>query len=212
MNTTETQAVHGVTSESLFTEAANRSIAEAIGAIAAVILAVIGLAGLLSNLLAAIATIVIGAGILAEGWSVGSTYRQWSSVSGTAGQGSRTSGALTAEFLGGMAGIVLGILALFHGAADQLLAIALLVYGATLLLSSFSASQANWRSSFFSQSGMQSSAVTAGPVAHSGQLLVGLGTVVLGILAVVGLAPMTLILVGLLSLGAVLLLAQFRFL
>jgi hypothetical protein len=211
MNTTETQAVHGMASESFLGEIAGRSIAEAIGAIAAVILAVIGLAGLLPNLLAAIATIVIGAGILAEGWTVGSSYRQWTSTGATTMQASRSGGTLTAEFLGGLAGVVLGILGLFQqGAPNALLAVALLIYGATLLLSSFSTSQASWRAAFNAQtSGAQFAAGTM-PVAHSGQLLVGLGAVVLGILAVVGLASMTLILVGLLSLGAVLLFGQFR--
>ena len=210
MNTTETQAVHGMVSESVFGEAAGRSIAEAIGAIAAVILAIIGLAGLLSNLMASVAAIVIGAGILAEGWSVGSSYRHWSSTGVTVRQNSGLNGALTAEFLGGMAGIVLGILAFFRAVPDTLLAVTLLIYGATLLLSSFAASQAYWRSSFTPQGGTPTAMAGAMPVTHSGQLLVGLGAVVLGILAVVGLAPMVLILVGLLSLAATMLLSQFR--
>jgi hypothetical protein len=214
MNTTETHAVHGAIPEWFAGEAAGRSVAEAIGAIGAVILAVIGLAGLLSNLLAAIATIVIGAGILAEGWSVSSTYRQqWSSAGAATIQGSRAGGGVTAEFLGGIAGIVLGILGLFRENTNPaaLLAVALLVYGATLVLSSFSASAAFWRTATFTEGGTQSSMVGAVPVAHSGHLLVGLGAVVLGILAVVGLAPIVLVLVGLLSLGAVLLLGQLRF-
>lgn len=208
MNTTESQAVHGTLPESFLSEAAGRSVAEAIGGIAAVILAVIGLAGILGNLMACIATIVIGAGILVEGWAVGSTYRHLSTA--TPGQGTGLNGALTAEFLGGMAGIVLGILALFRMVPDTLLAVALLVFGATLLLSSLTASQANWRSFSFAQGSAQGGAVGAFPAAHSGQLLIGLGAVVLGILAVIGLVPMTLVLVGLLSLAAVMLLGQVR--
>jgi hypothetical protein len=210
MDTTETQAVHGAMPQALLGEAAGRSTAEAIGGIAAVILAVVGLAGILGNLMAAIATIVIGAGILVEGWAIGAGYRQMSSSNPTAIQGLGLSGALTAEFLGGMAGIVLGILALFRMVPDTLLAVALLVFGATLLLSSLAASQLQWRLSALGQAGAQSWATGALPAAHSGQLLVGLGAVVLGILAVIGLAPMTLILVGLLSLSAVMLLGQFR--
>jgi len=210
MNTTEAQTVHGAMPEALLSEAAGRSTAEAIGAIAAVILAVIGLAGILSNLMASIATIVIGAGILLEGWAYGASYRQVSLANPTAGQGIGFNGALTAEFFGGMAGIVLGILALFRMVPDTLLAVALLVYGATLLLSSLSVSQTFWRSASLTQSGAQTWAAAAVPVPHSGLLLVGLGAVVLGILAVIGLAPMALILVGLLSLAAVMLLGQFR--
>lgn len=133
MNATETQRAHVFEAGSLLNEAASRSAAEAIGAVAAVILAVIGLAGELSYLLASIATVVIGAGILVEGWALGSRYRQASSTNAVPSQELGTSGALTAEFLGGIAGVVLGILALFRMAPDTLLATALLVYGATLL-------------------------------------------------------------------------------
>ncbi len=210
MNTSETQSVHSALSEALVGEAAGRSIAEAIGAIASVILAVIGLAGILSNLMAAVATIVIGAGILVEGWAVGSTYHRTSPASATWGRSTGLNGALTAEFLGGLAGIVLGILVLFRAIPDTLLAVALLVYGATLQLSSFATSQAFWSASFLSQGGSQTAAAAVFPAAHSGQLLIGLGAVVLGILAVVGLVPMTLVLVGLLSLASVMLFGQFR--
>jgi len=210
MNTTEAQTLHGTLSASLSSEATGRSVAEAIGGIAAVILAVIGLAGILSNLLAAIATIVIGAGVLVEGWAIGASCRQLSATSVAREHTAGFGGALTAEFLGGIAGIVLGILALFRMFPDTLLAVALLVFGATLLLGSLAASQLYWRSSALAQSGTEAWAAATFPVAFSGQLLVGLGAVVLGILAVLGLAPMTLILVGLLSLAAVMLLGQFR--
>jgi hypothetical protein len=210
MNTTEAQTVHGTISESFLSEVAGRSTAEAIGGIAAVILAVVGLAGILGNLMASIATIVIGAGILVEGWAVGASYRQVSTTNPMAGQFAGLNGALTAEFLGGVAGIVLGILALFRLGPDTLLAVALLVFGATLLLSSLAASQAQWRLSSFTQGDTRAWPAGAVPAVQSGQLLAGLGAVVLGILAVIGLAPITLILVGLLSLAAVMLLAQFR--
>jgi hypothetical protein len=207
MNTTETQAVHGGMSESYPTELAGRSTAEAVGAIAAVVLAVIGLAGLLSTLLASIATIVIGAGILVEGWSVGATYRRGSTASISA---SSASGTLTAEFLGGVAGIVLGILAMFQPDKSALLAVAVLVFGATLLLSSFAASQAFWRTGPFYQGSTAASEASEWAVVHSGHLLVGLSALVLGILAVIGLAPMTLVLVGLLGLASAMLLSQIR--
>jgi hypothetical protein len=209
MNATETHRAHGFAPGAFLSEAASRSAAEAIGAIASVILAVIGLAGVLPYLLASIATVVIGAGILVEGWAAGANFRQASSANVSA-QASRVNGALTAEFLGGIAGIVLGILALFRMAPDTLLATALLVYGATLLLSSVGTAQAAWRSGAFAQPTMQSDVARPMPVAHSGHILVGLGAVVLGILAVIGLAPVTLVLVGLLSLAAAMLLCQFE--
>jgi len=211
MNTTETHTVHPVTTGWLLSEAASRSMAEAVGAIAAVILAIIGLAGILSNLMASVATIVVGAGILVEGWAVSSSYRQFSSANAAPGQAGGLNGALTAEFMGGMAGIILGILALFRMVPDTLLAVALLVYGVTLLLSNMAASHASWLAQALAQGGSTPSGVSGiAPTTPSGQLLVGLGAVVLGILAVIGLVPMTLVLVGLLSLAAVMLLTQVR--
>jgi hypothetical protein len=61
-----------------------------------------------------------------------------------------------------------------------------------------------------SQSGTEAWATGTIPAAHSGQSLAGLGAVILGILAVIGLAPVTLIPVGLLSLAAVMLLGPLR--
>ena len=209
MNATETHRAHSFVPGVFLNEAASRSAAEAIGAIATVILAVIGLAGVLPYLLASIGTVLVGAGILVEGWAAGSSYRQASSAN-LAAPASGANGALTAEFLGGIAGIVLGILALFRMAPDTLLATALLVYGATLLLSSVGTAQAAWRSGAFAQPAMPSVTARPMPAAHSGHILVGLGAVVLGILAVIGLAPVTLVLVGLLSLAAAMLLCQFE--
>ncbi len=153
---------------------------EAIGAIAAIALAIVGLAGVFSNTMAAIATIVIGASILSEAGAFGATY--WNRAGVTGVTSSESSGGMGADMLGGVAGIVLGILALLGVAQGTLLSVAVLVFGATFLLSSVANSNVN--------------AFNSG-----GQVLVGLGGIVLGILAVIGLDPMTLVLVGLLSLG-----------
>ncbi|HVM47357.1 MAG TPA: hypothetical protein VMU04_04985 [Candidatus Acidoferrum sp.] len=207
MNGTETQRVGA---GALPFEGGGRSVAEAIGAIATVILAIIGLAWVDSNLLAAIATIVIGASIVAEGWSLSSSFRQFAMASAGVESATGTSGTMSADFLGGLAGIVLGILAIFGKVAPlTLLAVALLVFGATLVLSTAAQAQLNWRSRSFGAGLGQSATSVALPITHSGHLLVGLGAVVLGILAVVGLAQITLILVGLLSLGAAMLVSQF---
>src|SRR5262245_42775978 len=103
---------------------------EAIGAIAVVVLAIIGLAGLFSSLLASIATIVLGAAILLEGVTTDSTYAKTTGGVHFA----MFSGAFTTETLGGVAGIVLGILALFGGYSQTFLAVALIVFGATFLI------------------------------------------------------------------------------
>lgn len=171
---------------------AGGSIAEGAGAISTIILAIIGLAGVLANIVAPVAAIVIGVVFLMEGVMLNATARRLSP------QGAKRSlgmaNGMTAGFFGGLAGIVLGILALFQTAPGErpeiLLAVAVLVYGTALLVGGGA----------FSLTATPEPSTTIGPMS-SGSLLIGLAAVVLGILAIIGLAPMTLVLVGLLSLG-----------
>lgn len=200
MNATETHAMSQPGREWTIHREESVSFTEATGAIGAVVLAIIGLAGILAHTLAAIATIVVGAAILLEGGTFASRYRQpVSRVSGE-GQTLEPRAGLTAEFMGGVAGIVLGILALFGTYPDTLLAAAVIVFGATFLLGGTALSRWNWVMGFRTQAGLDEVSRTL-PVHTGGQVLVGLGAVVLGILGIIGLDPLTLILVGLLSLG-----------
>ena len=186
-------------------EAGGRSMAQAVGAIAAVVLAILGLAGIGANLLAAIAVLVVGAAILAHGWFETSRYPQDSAALSTADH------LMSADVLGGIAGIVLGILTLLLGDSGKLtlLAVALLVYGTTLLVSIASVAQLRWRSQMAARTGSPAGTSVVIPAVQSGYLLVGLGALTLGILAVIGLVPVTLILIGLLSLGMAMALSQF---
>ncbi len=154
---------------------------EAVGALATIALAIVGLAGVFSNTMAAIATIVIGASVLSEAGAFGATMFTRVGASAVTTTEASNNGGLSADLLGGIAGIVLGILALLGVAQVTLLAVAVLIFGATFLLSSLAFANTNFNS--------------------GGQLLVGLAGIVLGILAVIGLDQMTLVLVGLLSLG-----------
>lgn len=202
MNATETHVIDQPAREWTFKGTASASFTEAIGAIGAIVLSIVGLAGILASTLAAIATIVVGAAILVEGGAATSRYRRIVSRIGREGQALELSeGMLTAEFMGGIAGIVLGILALFGTYPAVLLAAALIVFGATFLLTSAALSQLNWQIRLSNPELVHETARQASVVGSDGQLLVGLGALVLGILAVIGLSPLTLVLVGLLSLG-----------
>ncbi len=181
---------------------AGSSVAEGIGAIGAIVLAVIGLAGIMTSDMAAIATIVIGAVILMEGGLAGLTWRRLPSHGANQRQAQELSGGVTAEFFGGLAGIVLGILGLFQALPDTLLAAAVLVFGATLLLGGGAVSRLIWPVQLQVQVPPQNAPGAVVAVGTGGHMLVGLAAIVLGILAIIGMVPMTLILVGLLSLGA----------
>jgi len=184
------QHVHAPAHDWSLTKLAGGSITEAIGAIGTVVLAIIGLAGLDPRFLASIATIVFGAAMLIEG-----VARQ--GATGMAG------GSSTA-FFAGAAGIVLGILAFFSASAQTLLSVALLVFGASILLAGFSAP--SLRSTV---AGGSVSASASVPLWSGGELMVGLAAVTLGILAVIGFSPIVLTLVGLLCLGAAMLFRGF---
>lgn len=172
-----------------FNGIASVSVAESAGAIGTVILAIIGLAGVFANIVTPVATIVIGAVFLMEGVLLNGTAKRQNS------QGARRANGVTAGSFGGLAGIVLGILALFQTAPgsrpEVLLAVAVLVYGAALLVGSGT----------FSRLTATPEPSTGTGTMSSGNMLIGLAAVVLGILAIIGLAPMTLVLAGVLSLG-----------
>lgn len=150
---------------------------ESIGAIATVVLAIAGLAGALPITLAAIATIVFGAAIWLEGGTFIASHSRDFSLGPAGAQVLERNEGLGIEFLGGMCGIVLGVLALLGITPITLLSIGLLVFGSTLLLSS--------------ETGMVS----------RNRALFGLAGLTLGLLAVCGLQPLTLVLVGLLCVG-----------
>jgi|GEM_PF-6400477 len=180
---------------------------EGLAALGAVALSVIGLAGIIPERMAAIGTLVIGASMVTECWAASARFRQ--RVSQGVSQVFDVRHNLSGEFLGGVAGIVLGILAFFHGAPQMLLSVALLVFGATLLFSG-STPRVQWLFAPQGQNVAGDTARSASISAPGGYLLVGLGATVLGILAIIGLAPMTLVLVGLLCLGAAMALSQLR--
>lgn len=191
---THPQTIHGFMRETV----AGSSLTEGVGAVATIILAIIGLAGMFTNVVTSVATIIIGAVILTDGLLISATTHRLSSQGGLAVRASGIGGGVTAGFFGGLAAIVLGILSFFTAAPEHLLAVALLVVGAAMLLGAGAVSRLNWL-----LTDQPASSETAGMVVTgSGSLFIGLGAVVLGILAVIGLVPMTLILVGLLALGA----------
>ena len=173
---------------------ASGSVTEGIGAISAIVLAILGLAGAFTNIVASVGTIVIGAVFLADSMLAKSAAHTLH-IQGASAWG--MGNGVTAGFFAGIAGIVLGILSFFQMAPEHLLSVAILVYGGALLLSGGTLARLN---ALLHQP--QSIAGPAAPAGlGSGSVFMGLAVTVLGILAVIGLVPMTLLLVGLLCLG-----------
>jgi hypothetical protein len=183
---------------------------EAIGGIAAVVLAIIGLAGGLRPYVAAIAVILIGASLLLESGTLAASYRRLLlQLEGSAAGTPQLGGTMSIECLAGFTGIVLGILALLGVSAGALIATAVIVFGCAFMLNSGSLMRLHslWADRFFSQTQSREVANEAVATGAAGHLMIGLAAVVLGILAVVGINTLVLNLVALLALGISVMLA-----
>jgi hypothetical protein len=164
------------------------SATEAFAGVGAIVLSILGLAGVLPVSFAAIAALALGAAILLEGGSIGARLFERSSVPGETAE---TSGGMSAEALAGLAVIVLGILALVGMAPVTLLAVSSIVLGAGLLGGAV-AQMGFYRTS---------TAREAMTNASGGHVLVGIAAIVLGIFALVGADPITYVLVSMLAVG-----------
>ena len=180
---------------------ASGSMLESLGAFAVIILAIVGLAGVDANSMAAITTIIVGAFFLFEGGSLTTGYRRV--LSEAQSEKAMTEGGVTSEFMAGVAGIVLGILGLFGIYPLILLPAAVIVFGAALLLTGVTASRLQWLLGYPGRPNPEHLDEALHEVASlSGSyFFVGVGAIVLGILGVIGLSSVVLTLVGLLSLG-----------
>jgi hypothetical protein len=187
---------------------AGGSVAEAVGGIGAAVLAILGLAGLLPQEMAAIATMAVGVALLLEGIAIATRFSDLLSETGRSlSDAAKLGGGLGAEFLGGVAGGILGLLALLGIVPVTLMAIAVIVFGASLLLSSGATYRLDSLASKLGQKTLTGTQVLAGVAASGVQVLVGIAGIALGIIALVGVSPMILILVGLLSIGAAVLIS-----
>jgi hypothetical protein len=168
-------------------------IAQAIAAVATVILTILGLAHVAPNFLVAIATITFGAALLLHGVSMLSEYARLARQASTSTSAVVGGGGLSTVLLAGAAGIILGILALLGISTMELTAIAVIAFGSALILSSNSA----LRMHFFKlalagpdeRTQLIATDMLAGEILSSSAGtygLVGLAAIVLGILALAG--------------------------
>jgi hypothetical protein len=179
------------------------SIAESVGAAGTVVLAILGLAGIFPTYMAPIAAIALGGAFLLQGSAIAARYGRLLSETGRGALSeAELGGGMTTEFIGGAAGVVLGILALLNLVPATLLAVAAIVFGGTLLLGSGVPARLNVLASQPPMHNTVRMLVRETVYATAGaQALVGAGAVVLGILSLVGFVPATLNLVAMLAVG-----------
>jgi hypothetical protein len=205
-----------MTSEHTFQEAATYGgFVDAIGGVATVVLAIIALSGINQPQLAAIATVVFGAALLIQAGTMLSEYTRLSLPSGImqSAQEGIGGGGLPALFLVGASGIVLGVLSLLNIVPGTLTSAAVIAFGTALLLSSnsvwhlYRVKQASQRPA--TERMASAGEILAGEMASGSaavQCVAGVAVMVLGILSVSGVYTNVLTLVGLLILGATVLL------
>jgi hypothetical protein len=182
------------------------TIGEAFGGAIGVVLAILGLAGVLPEYMAAIASIAIGAALLAQG---GALAARWSHLHSEAAgiETAEIGTGMSAELFGGAVGVALGVLALVGVAPQYLLPIALIVFGGTLLLGTATEADLAQLARPNALEAGKAKLVREATVAASGtQLLVGIAAVVLGIVGLVGPARLLVTLVGMLVVGGSILL------
>jgi hypothetical protein len=185
---------------------AGGSLLEAACGIGGLVLAIVGLAGVIPVWLAAIAAIVLGAGLLLEAAAFGARFSKlMSEMVGARLSLAELGGGVTAEFLAGGAGIVLGILALIGIVPGILEAVIAIVFGAALILGAGATAGLNKMLVEHHCRGheMARRVATAMVSASNGaQVLAGLAAIILGIIGLTSVYGMTLSLIAFLVVGA----------
>lgn len=188
------------------------SIGQSVAALATVVLTILGLAHVVPEYLVAIATIVFGAALLLHGSATLSEYARLSfrPTITTSYAAPISDGGLSAVLLAGAAGVVLGLLALLRISTLELTAIAVISFGAALILSSstgirmhllrLSLATPDERAQRLASDALAGEMLSSSPGIFG---LVGLAAIVLGILALAGFSPAVLVLIALLALGSV---------
>ncbi len=167
-------------------------------------LAIIGLAAFHTFWMAAIATILAGVALLFEGAAIATRFSTlMHDVSKGRLGAMELGGGMSAELLGGLAGLALGILTLAGLVPMILMPVAAIVYGVSLVLGLGAMARMNdlHIEMVCDTNESRHVARTLVKSAEGVQMLLGLGSVVLGILAIIGMAPLMLSLVAMLAVG-----------
>ncbi|UQA60704.1 hypothetical protein [Polyangium aurulentum] len=185
------------------------SIVEGIGGLTAVVLSILGLGGMRPLSLIPIAVIAVGAALLFGGGALAARYSKFVAYVSDRTEAAEFGGGVGSEFLVGASGVVLGVLALLGIAPIVLSAVAVIGFGAGLLLSTGATSAVNAISDItpmpYDRHIRYAREAVQGAVGV--QALVGIASAILGILALLAISPVTLLLVALLCLGGGVLIA-----
>ncbi len=179
------------------------SVVEGLVGAGALALAILGLVGILPLWMAAIGTIAAGAAFLIEGIAISSRMADLMEADKSGRfDVSEIGGGVSAEYLAGLAGIALGVLALLGISPLPLMAAAVIAFGGALIMGSGTTSRLNSFAAAEVNPATKAMAREALSAASSLQIVAGVGAVVLGIFALVDQPNLTFVLVGLVVTGA----------
>lgn len=184
--------------------------AEAIGGAAAVILSIVALSGVMTSILLPVSALCIGVALLFEGGAIASRFRELLREVGSRVELGELGGGLSAEFLGGTLGVILGILALLGVAPAVLMPVAAIIFGGATLVGAAATAAQRFPMAMGTETDERVRDVLRQAIttASALEVLAGLAAIVLGIvgLARVG-SSMELSLVAFLVVGGAILLS-----
>ncbi|MGH7988231.1 MAG: hypothetical protein ACREQX_18345 [Candidatus Binataceae bacterium] len=179
------------------------------GGVALIVLGILALAEIHPPMLISIATIVAGIALLVEGAGLAAKYA--SALKGMPGtamlSAAELGGGLNAGALAGASGIVLGILAILGIVPDVLTAVALIVFGAAVLFDFFAKAQIRVlrmlppEASAGEQDAAARVALSAVSALNTAPVLIAVGLITLGIIALAGVVSVELVAIAFLGFG-----------
>jgi len=178
---------------------------EAVSGIGAAVLAIIGLANIFPGAMLAIAGIAVGAGLLFEGGAIAAEHKQLlARIATDKLEHINVDMGMSVELAAGLTAVVLGILSILGLDPQVLMPAAAIVVGTALVLGSGTTERMN--ALRLATQDVESTALHVAREAVNAsamtQVLVGMGAVVLGILALIGMSANVLTLVAFLAIGA----------
>jgi hypothetical protein len=184
------------------------ALAETITGVGILVLAIIGLAGFMPTMMLSIATIGLGVSFIFEGGAIASRMSDLlSEITEGRIDIAEFGGGLGAEFIAGLAGIALGILSLVGVLPLVLTSVAVIVFGGALVMGAGVKAKVSHLTIGQEEHELARAVARQVLMASSGvAILVGLGAIVLGILALLGIRPLELNLVAVLAVAGMVLL------
>jgi hypothetical protein len=171
------------------------SVGEAIGGIGALVLGILGLIGILPSVLGSIAAICAGAAfVIGGGFLAVESAKIFNNGTRTKSSRRGLTGEVGLQILIGFAGMALGVLALLQISTITLIAVSAIILGSALTVTGASLTHL--------ESLVLGSEVHRDQLVKGSDISIGLGAVVLGILALVGVTPLVLVMIAMLGIGA----------